>query len=957
MAAFIQYGGIRLDVMVNTTGVKSLRTDMAALTRVMHEAQGPAGKLTRDLKRLAVVNKEEKVDQDTSKAMMDAIIARYLKSAKSVQEYEKAIAHLITVVPTLETELKAMAKQYRDTAEAEQLAAAKTRQANNLARQARRDAMAEVQKAEREAERAARKAQRDADAEIARNKKLVDSANMLAAGKNKAARQVVRDLERISQAYATGNLSATANMKAQNNVVEAFLRGAKGPREMAAAVDFLKTRYPGLHTFIQMTVNKINAEAAADKAAADAKRAAAKARKDAEAQAKADLAVVSNLYKKAAGDVGVYTEKLKAIKAVAAAGSASQTQLNMAIRQAAKEYFANAKSVQDVIAARKKLVGLAPQEQAAINAAANAKRKEIVATEAQIAADRRAKEEKRAKAQAQQFLTSVLQAGMSPTERLISQEARLNALLKAGSINSKEFAAAVASLKQQMKDLNKEVSLADQLMTRFLSLAFAKELAQKAIQFRSDSIDAFITLRDNLIKLEVILGDASKAKQLFVELRRIAVASNQTSEAVIRSAVTMAQFGVSTEELAPALKNLSEIAAGNSDRLQSLALAYGQVAAAGRLTGQETLQFVNAGFSPLAEMARTTGKDMRQLRKEMEAGNISFGMVTKSLQTATSEGGRFFGMADKLTKEYSGSVSRLTDNFTQLKEAVGEFTASASLLDTMSAALKEMTFIMRFYQNAGGLMQGAGLFVAQGDLRREIRLAQAELEMGLITQEMFEQRTKQKKQDLINVENEIMRIATGRPSQEEATKTESDRIKKQVESGIKASREALKRQQSEQGLFGSFMTEMGSAIEQGIASGMKTAETAVSKVRETERTFESLTAAFESAKNHLDTIKTPAQIQRELRDLAILVKMGMLSVKQATAFLASQDKTQKESISTDLPKAVSFGTKEAYELIMKTQNTMQAKQLEEQRKQRVAQEAANKLLTEIAKQPQIGIVQ
>lgn len=687
MPAFIQYGGIRLDVMVNTTGVKSLRTDMAALTRVMHEAQGPAGKLTRDLQRLAVVNKEGKVDQETSKVMMDAIIARYLKSAKSVQEYEKAIAHLIAVAPQLKPQLEAMAQQYRATAEAEQLAAAKTRQANNLARQARRDAMAEVQKAERDAERAARKAHRDAEAEIARNKKLVDSANMLAAGKNKAARQVVRDLERINQAYATGNLSATANKQAQDNVVEAFLRGAKGPREMAAAVDFLKSRYPGLHTFIQITVDKINAEAAADRAAADAKRAAARARKEAEAQAKADLAVVSNLYKKAAGDVGVYTEKLRAIKAVAAAGSASQTQLNMAIRQAAKEYFANAKSVQDVIAARKKLVELAPQEQAAINAAANAKRKEITATEAQIAADRKAKEEKRANAHAQQFLTSVIQAGMSPMDRLISHEARLNALLAAGRITTQQYAQAIQSLRAQMQSLTNEVSLADQLTRRFLSIAFAKEISQRAIALQQDSVNAFIALRDNLVKLEVIVGDVAAAKRLYIALRQIAVQTNQTTDNVMRSAVTMAQFGVSTNSVVPSMNMLSQIAAGNSDRLQSLALAYGQVAAAGRLTGQETLQFVNAGFSPLAEMARTTGKDMRQLRKEMEAGNISFAMVTNSLRTATSEGGRFFGMGEKLSGEYSGAVSRLNDSFTQLKETIGELTAKGGVLDAMSEIL------------------------------------------------------------------------------------------------------------------------------------------------------------------------------------------------------------------------------------------------------------------------------
>ena len=43
MAGVIQYGGIRLDVFVDTKGVRGMRTDMAALTRVVNEAKGAAG--------------------------------------------------------------------------------------------------------------------------------------------------------------------------------------------------------------------------------------------------------------------------------------------------------------------------------------------------------------------------------------------------------------------------------------------------------------------------------------------------------------------------------------------------------------------------------------------------------------------------------------------------------------------------------------------------------------------------------------------------------------------------------------------------------------------------------------------------------------------------------------------------------------------------------------------------
>ena len=80
-------------------------------------------------------------------------------------------------------------------------------------------------------------------------------------------------------------------------------------------------------------------------------------------------------------------------------------------------------------------------------------------------------------------------------------------------------------------------------------------------------------------------------------------------------------------------------------------------------------------------------------------------------------------------------------------------------------------------------------------------------------------------------------------------------------------------------------------------------------------------------------------------------------IQQRQSILGKKDQTDMSAISTDLPKAVSMGTREAYELVMRTQSTLQAKQLEEQRKQRIAQELTNQILKESQKQNIIGLIQ
>ena len=50
---------------------------------------------------------------------------------------------------------------------------------------------------------------------------------------------------------------------------------------------------------------------------------------------------------------------------------------------------------------------------------------------------------------------------------------------------------------------------------------------------------------------------------------------------------------------------------------------------------------INAGFNPLQEMAKKTGKSVGELKEEMEKDAISADMVADAFASATAEGGQF----------------------------------------------------------------------------------------------------------------------------------------------------------------------------------------------------------------------------------------------------------------------------------------------------------------------------
>lgn len=170
----------------------------------------------------------------------------------------------------------------------------------------------------------------------------------------------------------------------------------------------------------------------------------------------------------------------------------------------------------------------------------------------------------------------------------------------------------------------------------------------------------------------VLTGGADKAKKLLDDLREMGASTPYEFPALATGAQTMLSFGIATEEILPLVKMLGDISMGSADKMGSLTLVMGQVASAGRLTGGDLLQFINAGFNPLVQIAEKTGESMSDLRKRMEEGGVSFAEVRDAMVSATSAGGLFFGMMDKMSGTTIGLVSTLKDEVNGLFLAFGQ---------------------------------------------------------------------------------------------------------------------------------------------------------------------------------------------------------------------------------------------------------------------------------------------
>lgn len=169
-----------------------------------------------------------------------------------------------------------------------------------------------------------------------------------------------------------------------------------------------------------------------------------------------------------------------------------------------------------------------------------------------------------------------------------------------------------------------------------------------------------------------LTGSAVTATEKMVEFRRLDRESPLNFMDFAKSAKTLMGFGVEAKKTESVMRNLAAISMGNAERFQSLSLAFGQVAASGKLAGQEILQMVNAGFNPLQEISRITGESMGDLKKKVEEGKVSFEEVDLAIRSATEAGGRFYGMNEQLLETLGGQFDKLKSDIMMISAEFGD---------------------------------------------------------------------------------------------------------------------------------------------------------------------------------------------------------------------------------------------------------------------------------------------
>ena len=235
-------------------------------------------------------------------------------------------------------------------------------------------------------------------------------------------------------------------------------------------------------------------------------------------------------------------------------------------------------------------------------------------------------------------------------------------------------------------------------------------------------ISDIIRVRGEMEQMETavtsLISSTDKAGDVIRDLKDFSRQTPLTVKDLMNATQTMIGFGVEVEKIPRFIRALGDVSIGNSERFKALALAFSQMTAAGRLMGQDNLQFINAGFNPLMYIAEKTGKTMKELRDEMQRGAITTEMVEQAFIEATEAGGRFYRMSEKTSQTVAGQMNKLGDS---IYKALDKFGADNEQM--IMSGIHSIQVLVDNYEQVGRALMG--MVVSYGTYRTAVILATA----------------------------------------------------------------------------------------------------------------------------------------------------------------------------------------------------------------------------------------
>lgn len=217
------------------------------------------------------------------------------------------------------------------------------------------------------------------------------------------------------------------------------------------------------------------------------------------------------------------------------------------------------------------------------------------------------------------------------------------------------------------------MKLGAHFMAAHAALNLVRQGWARLLGLLQSSIEASATVEQLQMSFEVLIGSASGAADMMERLRDFAARTPFQIEGIAQATKMLLNAGVASEDMVQMLTMIGNAASGAGISIERVANVMSQVKQAGKLTGQDSLQFTQAGIKLMEGLRNVTGMTDAEIMKMREQGKITYDMTLQALRSIYGEGGKLGGMMERQSQTLGGLWTTWKDAVFALSKEFGDF--------------------------------------------------------------------------------------------------------------------------------------------------------------------------------------------------------------------------------------------------------------------------------------------
>ena len=208
-------------------------------------------------------------------------------------------------------------------------------------------------------------------------------------------------------------------------------------------------------------------------------------------------------------------------------------------------------------------------------------------------------------------------------------------------------------------------------------------------KFIGSTIELAWNLEQARVAFTTMLWSWEAAEDMLKRLTEFAKRTPFELTGIRQTAKQLLAMGTASEDMIPTMKMLWDVSSWLSVPIDRLALAFGKVQIAGKMSWLELRQFTIAWVPMISELAKNLWVTKWEISKMVAAGKIWFSDVENAFKTMTENGGKFANLMEMQSNTFQGAVSNMQDSIDSMKETLG-----TAFIPILTQAVQWMTPII-----------------------------------------------------------------------------------------------------------------------------------------------------------------------------------------------------------------------------------------------------------------------